>query len=388
MTRKSRLVATGFGGAMILIVLAFVFYPYLTGVDRSAQAQSKSPPRNARTASVKTGDKAVPTNRPALEGTRRTTSQPAHIVPYEQTDLHAKVSGFVAEVHVDIGDHVMKDQILATLWIPEMEQEHTRLAAVVEEARSAVDQAKASIAAGDAMVAAARAQVHEAEAKVAQHDAEVAFRKIEHERFVRLSSDAALNGSLVDEKLNQLRCAEAALAAAKAGTDTADAEVRVQEAKQLQAQADLANAQARLKVTEANYRRSEILLDYRQIRAPYPAVVARRLADTGDFVTAPSGNESEPLFVVARIDKLRIIADIPEAESSLVSIGQSVTLVVDAIDGRTFPGEIVRSAEVLDPRTRTLRIEASLADEHHLRPGMFGMLTVAVDARPKEAARE
>jgi multidrug efflux pump subunit AcrA (membrane-fusion protein) len=76
-------------------------------------------------------------------------------------------------------------------------------------------------------------------------------------------------------------------------------------------------------------------------------------------VAANRGN-SEPLFTVDRIDWLRIVFDVPESESALIHVGQRTSLVVDALKGRTFNGQIVRTTEVLDPQTRTLRVEAEL----------------------------
>lgn len=377
LSRKSYRVVAGLAGGALLVLLVVILYPYLTGANRAAQAQSDTAHSAPRSAPLASAPKPVSTVRPTLDDLRHTTSQPAHVEPYEQTDVYAKASGFVAKVLVDIGDRVEKDQVLAELWVPEMEQDRLQNAAVVEEARSAIAQSKAKVRAADAMVDAASAKFREAQAKIAQHDAEVAFRRSEHARFVRLSADSALNGSLVDEKLNQLRSAEATLYAAKASIDSADADVKVEQAKQFQAQAELANTEARLKVAEAKLRHSEILLAYRQVRAPYAAIVTRRLVDTGFFVTSPSSTKTEPLFTVARVDTLRVVADIPESESSLVRVGQPVSLVVDALKGRSFNGVVKRTAGVLDAKSRTLRIEAELnSSPAELRPGMFGVVSV------------
>lgn len=51
-------------------------------------------------------------------------SIPGELEPYEQVAIHAKISGFVKELHVDRGDHVQKGQLLAVLEAPEMEQQY------------------------------------------------------------------------------------------------------------------------------------------------------------------------------------------------------------------------------------------------------------------------
>lgn len=51
-------------------------------------------------------------------------SIPAELKPYEQVAVYAKVTGFVKQLHVDLGDRVRKGQLLALLEAPEMEQQY------------------------------------------------------------------------------------------------------------------------------------------------------------------------------------------------------------------------------------------------------------------------
>ncbi|MEX0641346.1 MAG: efflux RND transporter periplasmic adaptor subunit, partial [Pirellulales bacterium] len=328
------------------------------------------------------GPVQVATVRPTVEDFRHTTSQPAHVEPDEQTDIYAKASGFVAKVLVDIGDRVEKDQVFAELWNPELEQERLQSAALVEEAKAAIGQAKANLHAADAMIKAAAAEAREADATIAKYEADVNYRQSEHRRFDQLAKEKAVHESLAYEKLNQFEGAKAALVAAQAGVESAQAKFDVEKARQVQAKSNLAHAEARLKVAEAKLHHSEIMVAYTKVRAPYAAIVTQRFVDTGDFVTSPTGSKTQPLFTVARVDVLRIIADLPEAESSMVRVGQPVSLVVDALKGRTFAGRVKRTTGVLEPTAHSLRIEAELDQpQPDLRPGMFGMLTVTLADR-------
>ncbi|MEX0701782.1 MAG: efflux RND transporter periplasmic adaptor subunit [Planctomycetales bacterium] len=322
---------------------------------------------------------------PTVEDLHRVTTQPAHVESYERTNVYAKASGFVSKVHVDIGDVVREKQVLAELWIPEMEQEQLQKSAQVEQARAAVEQAQARLGSAEALVTAAEARLAEAHASIAQHEAEIAFRKSEHARIAELVQSRSVNAAMQDEKLNQLRAAEAALVAARAQIQSAEANVDVERARKLQAEADVDYAKSQLKVADADLLRTEILIQYAQVRAPYAGLVTRRAVDTGDFVaSAANGGQPEPLFTVDRVDKLRIVFDVPENESAQVHIDQPASLVVDALKGRSFAGRIARTAGVLDPRTRTLRVEAELDEpEPVLRAGMFGMVSVTLAERPR-----
>lgn len=321
---------------------------------------------------------------PAVEDLRRVTTQPAHLEAYERTDVCAKASGFLASVLVDIGDRVEQHQVLAELWIPEMQQELSQKSALVRQARAALDQSKARLASAEALVAAAKARLQETDSAVAQHEAEVAYRQREHRRIAELAAARSVEQAIADERLLQLHAAQAALAVARAQVESARAGLHVEQARELQAQADVSYAESQLAVAQADHRQTEILVEYARVRAPYPGLVTRRWVDTGDFVPSAAAGKREPLFTLERVDRLRLVFDVPEAESALVRIGQPVSLVVDALKGRSFPGRTVRLTDVLDPRTRTLRVEAELdAPDADLRAGMYGMITVTLAERPR-----
>ncbi|MEX2288548.1 MAG: efflux RND transporter periplasmic adaptor subunit, partial [Planctomycetaceae bacterium] len=322
--------------------------------------------------------------RPTITDLRRTTTQPAHVEPFERTEMFAKASGFVASVNVDIGDAVKKDQVLAELWIPEMEQELHRKTALLEEAQASVGQASANITAAEAMVVAAEAKLQEAEAGIRQFDAEVAFRRSETTRFAELVKNKAVEAALLDEKLKMLESAESSLASARASVNSSKANIKVEQARLQQARAGLVYSEARLKVAHADLQQTETLVSYAKVRAPYNGMVTRRQVNTGDFVASAVGSRSESLFTVVRMAKPRIVADIPEAESSLIHEGQPAVLVVDALKGRKIEGRVKRTTGVLDSKTRTLRIEVEL-DSYvpELRPGMFGTLMITLADRPE-----
>jgi multidrug resistance efflux pump len=314
---------------------------------------------------------------PSPEAARQSTSQPAHILPYEQTEILAKTSGFVSQVHVDIGDMVEKDQVLAELWIPEMEQEMLLKEAEVAEAKATIDQMAAAVVAARSLLNAAIAKQRQVQATVAQHEADAAYRRSEYDRIARLVADRALNEAMLDEKGKWLRSAESALAGARAAVSSAAATIEVEKARLNQAKANERHALARLKVAEADFKKSEVLAAYARIKAPFAGLITDRRIDTGAFVATAASNQSEPLFTLCRVDRLRIIVDIPESETSRVQVGQSVELRVDALREEVFLGTIKRTTGVLDTRTRTLRVEAELdSPQSSLRPGMFGLMTI------------
>ena len=380
----TRLMKTS-SAALAVVATAVAMWLWLPS-DKLKTAVAQSPTR-ATPAAAEASDDAngairVTVVQPTVEPLRRVSTQPAHVDPFEQTSLFAKASGFIAEVKADIGDRVKKDQVLVELSIPEMQQERMQKLAAIEEARAAVGQAEARVVAAQAMIDAAQARRDEAIATIAQQDAEVAYRHSEHARIVELVAAKSVNEALRDEKLKQLQAAKAGLVAAQASVRSAEANIKVERARKTQAEADLTLATAQVKVAEASLRQTEILMDYATIKAPYAGVITRRWANTGDFIRSAAVGQNEPLFTLVKVDPLRIVADIPENDSSLIRDDQPATLVIDALKGRPFAGRVKRSTGVLDPKTRTLRVEVELdKPDPQLRPGMYGALTITLAER-------
>ena len=310
----------------VVAVLGFSLLPLATqeGMEVStAQAASPQPGAESSEPNSTADVVRVIAVSPSREDLLRVTTQPVQLEAYERTNVYAKASGFLSKVLVDIGDRVEKDQVLAELWIPQMDQEQLQKTALIEQARAAVEQAQARLGTADALVAAAEAKLAVTKASIDQHEAEVAYRRSEHRRITQLVTSRSVSESLQDEKLNQLQSAEAALATAHAEVESAAADVEVERAQKLQAQAAVSHAQSQLKVAEADLRQTQILMHYAQIRAPYGGLITRRWVDSGDFVASAAHGKSEPLFTMDRVDRLRLVFDVPEAESALIQVGNA-----------------------------------------------------------------
>jgi len=67
---------------------------------------------------------------------KKTVELPGELIPYEQTDLYAKVSGFVRTMHVDIGDRVRKGQTLAIIEAPEVNTQFVQAETAIQAAKA------------------------------------------------------------------------------------------------------------------------------------------------------------------------------------------------------------------------------------------------------------
>jgi cobalt-zinc-cadmium efflux system membrane fusion protein len=112
-----------------------------------------------------------------------------------------------------------------------------------------------------------------------------------------------------------------------------------------------------------------------ELRSPLTGTIVERNVTPGQIV----GPATEaPLFTVANLDRLQVIADVYEHDLSGIQVGAVATMTVEAYPGTEFPATIAVIGDVVDPATRTIKIRATVSNEdRRLKPEMFARLTIA-----------
>ena len=192
----------------------------------------------------------------------------------------------------------------------------------------------------------------------------------------------------VDQELNQTRAARQQIVAqmelAKISTDRwqnlrKTDSVSAQEADQYasaykQSQANLADA-------DANVHRLEQLEGFKNVYAPFSGVLTRRNVDPGALINAGAGAAGRELFDLARVDPLRVYTSVPQAYAPNIKVGAKTSVTLQEFPGQTFFGKVARTAEAIDPATRTLLTEVDVPNKDgRLLPGSFGEVHFAVGA--------
>ncbi len=137
--------------------------------------------------------------------------------------------------------------------------------------------------------------------------------------------------------------------------------------------------EANLNAANANVRRLEQLESFKHIYAPFSGVITTRNTDVGSLVNAGNGGPTQQLFVIAQIDPIRIYVNVPEADSPSIHKGVKVDIEVPALVGDHFTGSVVRTADVIDPATRTLNTEIDVPNSKgQLLPGSYAQVHLAL----------
>src|SRR5579862_8224263 len=177
----------------------------------------------------------------------------------------------------------------------------------------------------------------------------------------------------------QYRQAQADLATARANADLAritavrwkgllaNQAVSQQDADTRAGQA--AASEATATSAQANVARLKELESFKRVVAPFDGVVTARNTDIGALIN-PGESTGTGLFRVASMHTLRVYADVPEPYAPQMKPGIGVQLRFTEHPGKDYPAVLVRTAQALDPKLRTLRVELQVDNSQgELFPG-------------------
>jgi RND family efflux transporter MFP subunit len=253
------------------------------------------------------------------------------------------VSGYIKQINVDIGDRVQEGQLLATLEIPEMQDDLTRAAAAIEEA--------------DAELETARDELRRAESA---HD-------MVHLSYSRILDVSKREPGLVPQQ----------------EVDEVHSRDLVTEAQVSAAKSHITVCQQRIRVSQAEQAHVKTLFQYAVIAAPFTGVVTKRYANSGSLIQAGTASQSQAMPVVRLSENglLRLALPVPESAVPLIHLGEPVDVKVSAMN-RTFPGRVARFSDRVEQSTRTMKTEVDVPNPTLvLVPGMYAQVDLVTEQR-------
>jgi len=268
----------------------------------------------------------VPVTRAAVIGN---LILPGSIQAVTEAPVLARAEGFVNKRYVDIGDRVTGGQLLAEIEAPDLDQQVRQAQASLQQSRADLERATAALE---------QAKVNESVAKVTAGR----WSNLVREGIASKQENDLYQGQYQAQMAN-VRALDRALAAAGSSVD----------------------------VAQANVDRVTDLKSYLKVKAPFAGVITMRNVDVGALVN--SGNTL--LFRIAQTNPLRTYVNVPQSSASDVHVGQNAKLSTSDLPERKFPGSVARTANSLDPATRTLLVEIHVANpDGKLMPGMYAQV--------------
>ena len=340
---------------LFAIVLLIGWLPrHRTDKQNNADAQSR---RDAKP--------VVEVSKVARSNDRAGLVVPGTTLPLNEAYIYARANGYLKKRFVDIGDHVHKNQLLAIIDAPDL----------------------------DAQVSQAVQQLRQAQQQLEQQRAQLALATVTVNRYRVLVAKGVFSRQDGDQQETNYGSQLALVSAAQRNVDA----------------------------FQANLRRVQALQSYEYVRAPLDGVVTQRNVDVGALISAsgtssgqdsgpaPMGQASTtggttqasqsnaggtsgttssastptqspgqggPLFGIAQNSSLRILVSVPEGYMSAIHVGIPAQLAFQEFPDQPFHGKVTRTANSVDPNTRTMLTEVQV-DNHNgkLVSGMYVVTT-------------
>lgn len=189
---------------------------------------------------------------------------------------------------------------------------------------------------------------------------------------------AAIDTPEVDQELSQARATRQQSAAqldlAKISADRWQNLRKTDSVSQQEADTQTSayqQAQANLAAADANVRRLEQMEGFKRVYAPFSGVLVKRNVDPGALINAGAGGVE--LFILAKVDPLRVFTNVPQAYFPAIKTGMPAYVTLQEMPGQKFQGTVARTADAIDPATRTLLTEVDVPNKDgRLLRGSFG----------------
>ncbi len=231
---------------------------------------------------------------------------PGNLSAYVESPIYARTNGYLQKWYKDIGSRVKKDDLLADIDTPEVDQE----------------------------LAQSRADLTTAQANLT-------LSSITAARYQDLLKTDSVSKQDVDN-----------------------------------ANGDFAAKRAMVQSSEANVKRLEDMESFKRVYAPFSGVITQRNVDIGTLINAGNGGAStKEMFDLSQIDPMRVYVSVPQSYGPSMRVGLKACLSLTEIPGRTFCGSVARTANAIDPATRTLLTEVDVPNPSGvLLPGAYAQV--------------
>ena len=248
--------------------------------------------------------------------------------PYLQTEMFSRINGLVSERCVQLGDHVKKGQLLATIDTPDL----------------------------DAETASAKSALISTEKHLMETKYQYNFAKQTYERFKNSSSDGAISKQDLDTKYNEFKTSEMNYLGAQADVDKAKQDLN----------------------------RLTALQGYKRVVAPFDGVISKYNIDAGANVVSGGSSTSTSLFEIQQIDKFRATIFVPQNYVRFIKDGQAVEVYIPENPSQKFKGYISQISGKLDNVSRAM--EVALVIPNDGKSGLYSGLYVKtnIDVKDKQ----
>lgn len=133
------------------------------------------------------------------------------------------------------------------------------------------------------------------------------------------------------------------------------------------AQASLDSARAQYEQSQAAVAKTQILIEQKNIKAPFAGKIGIRNVNLGQYVSPGAG-----LVNLQSLDPLYVQFTLPQQQLKSLAVGQTIELTSDTLPNSRFTGKIIALDSSVNPQTRNISVQAMISNKDlTLIPGTF-----------------
>ena len=270
----------------------------------------------------------------------------AAYVKADMANVAPQVAGKILAIRVTEGQRVHAGDVLLRIDPSQYDRKVAETEAALAQAKAARDRVRQQLRLASrqvpAAIRAAQAGLDTARTQVAKAEANRRHWEKQHARFQRLLDEKAIPRSKFEEVVTAWTAAVSDAEAAKAQVSLAEArlkEAQAARAKIAEARAGLAEAEKAVARAEEGVRMARLARSWCDLTAPIEGVVARVLADPGDFASP-----GRPVIGLYDPATRYVEARFEETKLRFLEVDKKVELTIDALPGKHFTGHVFETA--------------------------------------------
>jgi RND family efflux transporter MFP subunit len=143
------------------------------------------------------------------------------------------------------------------------------------------------------------------------------------------------------------------------------------------------SAEEQVQIASATNERSDTLMTYLRISAPFAGTITKRLADPGAMIQAGTASsvQAMPVVQLSEMDEMRLVLPVPESVVPRIKVSAPVEVRIESLQ-LVIQGRVARFSGKLDAATRTMETEVDVQNRDEvIKAGMFGYATLVLDRK-------
>lgn len=289
-------------------------------------------------------------------------SATGYIVAHHKIEANSKVTGRVAWIGVEKGDHVTEGQVLVRLEDQEFRAQYDQAAGAAESARAQLLELEHG---------SRPEEIQQSDHNLNEAKATAANDKITLDRTKQLFDDGVMSRQALDDATAKYEASQQRAHSLEQSYQLAKIGPRAEE---------IARAKGALMQAEGQAAYAKSQLDATVIRAPITGTILDRSVEKGELLTGQFAAAARPVFSLANLKDLQVELDIAQDDFARLGPKQKGIVTVDAYPDRKYHGVIAEISPEANRQKATVQVKVQIEDpDDYLRPEMNSTVKFIAD---------